>query len=247
MGHSSFELVEPSGVFVRGFLFLLAPLFVVGCIATPIPEPPNIDPPNPDAMTGQVLSSVEGKDILFTGHAGAATADTDLWAVNLNRSDPPELVEVWEDGSFEVTLPGDAGDELRLQLRRDEARSAPIDVIARDLETPVPVTRDECLVLDPSLELGFGAVYIDGNAPGSITVRNNCTEEVVVTDLGMRIDTGDFIIDSSPPISIDSGSSGTVEVSFTPTGTGLIEELLFVYATGSVNDRWPVMLVGRGE
>lgn len=218
-----------------------------GCIATPVPEPPNLEPPEIESF--QVEVSRQVGTILIAGAPGAVEPETVVWGVDLDTADPPATTTAVADGSFALTLTAAEGDELRLQYRCEAVRSDPVDALvtgAGGLERSVVAADLACVELAPALELDLGAAELGGEAAGSIEVRNDCGEAIRVSAARLRVETGPFELVTAPPLDVAAGGVADVEVRFGPTAAGLAEEVLLLEAGAAAVDRRAVTLFGQG-
>jgi hypothetical protein len=226
---------------------LLAP---ISCVVTPVPEPPDLDPPDPDLIVLESVMSIMETEVFITGERGAAEPGTTVWVVALASTSPPITETVADDGSFDLRILASSNTELRIQLRSPEGlRSDPVDLVVPPPLEPVrgaTVVRDDCLVLDPPYELDLGEFQQGVDSEVSLSIRNGCGSEITIDALELRVPTPSFQIIESPPISIADGDVATVTVRFDPRETGLIEEILFVGVGDPLNARWPVTLFGVG-
>ncbi len=220
------------------FLALILWLTATGCVGTPLPQPPVLEPPNPDG----VLFNGSGSTVGVVGSPGAvAPGIPELWLVNLDGVADPVLATVAEDGSFAVTFESADGDEVRMQARDGELRSDPVDVRVPD-STP-SVRSAACLVLDPPLELRFAGTPTGERTPGTITLENTCGAEARIDTADLRRPAPFSVLDATPVIIAD-GATATLNVEFAPTGRGTQEEILFVQITSPTADRRPITLTG---
>lgn len=117
---------------------LFASLFFVSCAGTPLPDPPAI---NPEA----IVLSVEGQDtVIIEGRAGAVSDPGSIvktW--NLDRSEPPPIALVREDGSFMLSVLGLNSHRFRLQAENGGDRSIPSDFTG-----PTEAIFDECFLIN---------------------------------------------------------------------------------------------------
>ncbi len=215
-----------------------------GCVATPLPNPPTLDPPSADRilhveeMVGTMLEpALEAPD-------GALEPGTTLFLANLESTDRPLLLPVDAGGALpRVQLFVRPGDELRLQARRDDERSAPIDAVVVAVDQPLgPSARPlaGCLTLEPALEL-----LVDPTAPttAELTIANACAAAVQITPR-LRIGGGDFTLDATAPVDVAAGGEGTITVRYAP-GTSLPEDILLLDVTGAGTERRPITLLAR--
>ncbi len=222
---------------------IVVALVSAGCVATPVPEPPLLDPPKTELVD---VNYTRGDKYQLTGNRGSATENALIWVVNLDSLDPPVLATITDDGSFVVTVEGEIGHELRLQVRQGDARSEPVDTIIRDDGGLREVIRQDCLSLEPAFDLDFGTVTVSETTPGFIEVSNRCGVELTIDDLRLRVEPAPFFINTAPPLSIPDRGAATIELGFTPGGPGQLEEILFLELSAPFTERRPVTLIGVG-
>src|SRR5688500_13846137 len=143
------------------------------CVATPLPDPPDLSPPNVGEMTATPMNNLVGPaSVRIVGNAGAATPGTTLHVVRLGTEIAPLLAIVAEDGSFDTTFEGGVGEELRMSFRDGDARSEPVDVIVPEMDgVLVPARREPCVTIDPPLSLDLGEAIAE-ELVGLITIQN---------------------------------------------------------------------------
>lgn len=233
------------GVLVRRWAQLLLLLAASACSVNPVPEPPA----RPPGITGTIevdrCTECDGKIFLH----GATENATEIWAVNLDSSEPPSVVNVAADGTFSVAIGALSGHELRLQARSQSARSEPVDFLVPDSGALVPALRPLGGCLTAVLELDFGEV--DLLAPGasrSVIVDNACADAVTLSSIGLRVPTPAFAVDAPvAPFVIPAGESVSLGVVFDPETSGLSEEILLIEISNPSVDRRPVTLFGLGS
>lgn len=218
-------------------------LLAGACTGSPVPEPPNLDPPDLGRIEGMPGSS--GTTVI-TGAAGAAPAGTILWAVNLDGTGPPATTAVGDDGAFTVPLLFADGDEVRMQVRdADGERSAPVDAVAPAMTLAERALAD-CLLLEPAGELDLGTVTVGEEATDVVRVTNDCGAEATL-DVRLRVAGGPFGLSPSGPLALADGDAADVAVTYRPTGPGSSEAILFIEASTPSADRRPVTLVGEAR
>jgi hypothetical protein len=227
---------------MRRFAALFAVL-AIGCGVDPLPEPPA--PALVGDFDGGVCIACDGQAGLSGGPGSVRDADT-LWAVNLDRDFPPVTVPVAADGSFGLFLPAVEGDEIRIQARRDDLRSAPLDLVMRMTggveEAPRPLS--DCFVLPLELELADTAI---GEVTSDLVrVAHGCVAPLQVDAVVLRAPSSDFTV-SVPalPIVLAPGEFLDVAIDFSPPGAGLREEVLLIEVSQPEVDRRPITLFGR--
>jgi hypothetical protein len=234
-------LLQPD--FVRDWTPALLALGLAACSVNPVPEPPaKPDTSGPIAADGCL--QCDGAILL----SGSATNADVIWAVNLDRQEPPSVADIAADGSFVVAIGATTGDELRIQARRDEVRSDPRDYLVPDQGDLVAVARPLFDCLPAPLELELGTVAI-GAPPATSTIDlvNGCGDAVTLAAIGLRAPAPELVVSSSaPPVALADGASELVQIDFAPVLPGPREEILLVEITAPVPDRRAVTLLGRG-
>jgi hypothetical protein len=223
----------------------------MGCGFTPVPEPPTVDPLDPlDLSKVLVFDSsmlpIPEEGISIEGAAGSAVPGSIVVIVDLDTTLPAWQEQVGDDGSFFVETTANIGDELRIQLRDGDRRSVPLDAFLRgDFEVFLePVEREACL--DVPLELIFDETAIDASINRVLTLRNDCSDDVIVESGGTRRPSPNFDLVTSLPITIPSGGSVEIDVSFSPQAQEELEAILLLQVTAPFVERRPVTLMGRG-
>lgn len=228
-------------------LLALAAL-VSGCDINPVPEPPSgqpLDPPQVGRITLAPDPMMAGDDIDVAGAPGTATPGSDLWAVNLDGTEPPVTARVQDDGSFSLTVSGYSGDELRLQVRSADRRSLPIDVIVPPDQGPAVVTAHalaDCLILDPPLELELPAPAGTEPPEGAIAISNQCATTVVLDDIRLRVPTASFAVE---PATLQVLGGATEWVTVRAYGADPVESILLLHVASPEADRRSVTLFGN--
>ncbi|MEJ7730362.1 MAG: hypothetical protein WKG00_14230 [Polyangiaceae bacterium] len=229
---------------MRRFAALFAVL-AVGCGVDPLPEPPAPAPQLLGDFDGGVCSACDGQASV-SGASGSVVDADSVWAVNLDREAPPVVVPVASDGSFGLFLPAIEGDEIRIQARRDDLRSTPLDLVMLVAggvdEAPRPLS--DCFVLP--LELAFADTAIGGLTAGSVRIEHGCAAPLQVDAVVLRAPSSDFSV-SVPtlPIVLAPGEFLDVAIDFSPPGAGLREEVLLIEVSQPEVDRRPITLFGR--
>ncbi|MGE0785406.1 MAG: hypothetical protein AB7S26_06950 [Sandaracinaceae bacterium] len=185
----------------RRALWVLAWL-AAGCVGTAVPQPPNLEPIDPDLIIG-LQSETTGGPLSMTGQPGAAAPNADLYIWDLGSPTPPTITPTLPDGSFSISIPGPLG-ALRLQARTMEDRSDPIDV-ATGSEGSLPVARPACARLDRELLLGERDSAV-------LAFVNDCATEVRVSEPRSRAGVP-FVIEGAPtePLAPGARAEMTVE------------------------------------
>ena len=230
----------------RAVLAVLAGL-ASGCVVSPVPQPPPMAPDIGNVtIVVDACPQCDQQVVELRGSAGAVTGEgVELWVVDLDSAAPPHTYPVAEDGSFVVMLEGSSGHVFRLQTRRDEQRSEPVDIVdAGDGRVGLaPHALEPCFALDPRFELDFG----QRTGPRSIDLTNDCGQTLDI-ELRLRVASAAFEIDGAPS-SLAAHENGVVTVS-RPAGmpAGLAEEIVFIEAVApaGVRDRRAVTLIATG-
>jgi hypothetical protein len=212
-----------------------------GCTGSPVPEPPNLEPPALDRVTATPGSS--GSTVV-SGTAGAVAPGTMIWGANLETNDPPSITPAGADGSFVLPLAWADGDEIRLQVRdTDDNRSRPVDVIVPGIIEPVRPLAG-CLTLDPPLELDLGTTSVAAPETGAVAIDNGCGSTVTIVAVRSRSGSTAFETSVAAPFDVADGASATVDVTFRPATTGPEEEILFLEVSAPSTERRPVTVIG---
>jgi hypothetical protein len=231
------------GLSVRQWLPMLLVVGLAACSVNPVPEPP-AKPETSGPIAADGCLSCDGAIVL-----SGATKNADVvWAVNLDRTDPPTVVDVAADGSFELALLGTTGDEVRIQARRDTERSDPRDYVVPDQGDLIPAARPLFDCLPAPLELDLGELSVGAPAAvRALDLASTCADAVTLQTIDLRAPAPAFTLQSSPvPIALGTNQTESIQVSFAPTMPGPSEEILLVEITAPVTDRRAVTLFGRG-
>jgi hypothetical protein len=206
-------------------------VLLAGCTGSSVPQPPNLDPINPRLVFDEAPEGTG--DIELIGDPGAAPGLAEVWAWDLDSDLPPAVVSTNERGEFRLVL-AEGTREARFQVRRDGARSRPLDA---SIGLPlVELERPACFVVP--LEVDLGAARI-----GEIAIRNDCAGDVTL-DFALRYGEPDLVVNATPSL-LPSGAE--IFVSVRALGSATIEDILFVFATIDASTvRYPVSLLVRG-
>ncbi len=206
----------------------------VGCEISPKPEPPDatLDPNQVDVgVTDSEAVPTRGDGVVVRGGPGAASPPgATVRAYNLDSADSYVETTVAEDGSFELVVPGAAGDEIRIQVIADGARSQPSDAEAPPVGgvDGAPGTggslADGCVEIDPPAEL------ILGTQPDVVEIRNSCTTDVVVAAPTTRLEPSALMVGTGAtwPATVLPGESLSVTVEVV-AGAAFDEEIVFLW------------------
>lgn len=216
-------------------------------VATPIPEPPTlvferIHPPDTAPLTE---GTPDGGRHIY-GLSGAAPAGSQLRVTNLDRVNAPVVSDVRRDGSFDLNIVVNHGDELRFEWTRGEERGVPqdahfiLDPIFYHLE---PSARFACLKFAPGLELSFA-----NRAQVSLEVRNECAFDVSFAEPRARLGLPDFVVQSALPFTIPAGAATELSVVFTRIESDAREDTLLLDITGDAQlIRYPITLTAPAQ
>lgn len=208
----------------------LLPLLLWGCVGTPQPDPPNLDPHLVD------LGTERGGEVTLIGSPGAVTpAGATLHITNLDSDLPPVVVAPAPDGSFSTAIPGAADDELRMQVRHEDRRSIPRDVLVLEdgLQLAVRPLAD-CFTTEPHLEL---AAPLSGTV--DVTLVNDCDEALEISRVEPRT-AGSGLSVIAAPGEVPPGSSATVTLELSPPWSEGSEEILLIEVAAPEPDRRPI-------
>lgn len=232
-----------------GLAAALAGPLACGCTATPLPEPPaeTLDFGRIHGPEASPTTTVIG----IVGEPGAGPPGHTLRVTNLDGTDPPVDTVIADDGSFEISVPGDQVDELRFHTRLGRDRAVPVDV-SWGSQTVLPAARIACAALEPLQQQDFG--FVDtGAAPASrsFVLRNECPTSLEVTVVASRTTGSPFSLGAPEvvlPLGIAPNDTATWTVDFAPSDVGDAEEILFFHVTvGDEQARYPITLYGDGE
>lgn len=174
------------------------------------------------------------------GAPGAAPANTLVVVTNLDSTDEPLVTTTRGDGSFYLTIPVGPGDELRFESVSSGRRTPPSDGLFTEPPgtTLKPVTRFECLSLEP----GFSLDLTRENG-GTVVLRNRCDDAVEVDDPRFRTENSDFALVTALPLQIAAREAATLEFAHVPASGTASEVVVFVDVTLSGETlRYPITL-----
>jgi hypothetical protein len=233
---------------LRSVCAALGVLLSCGCTATPLPEPPAATVDFSRIHSPEISPTTTRIDLV--GDPGAGPPGKMLRVTNLDTGDPPVDVVIAGDGSFEISLPGEALDELRFHTRAGRERDLPADFVPGVGPVPDPA-RIDCILLAPLQQQDFGFVSSGGTpAVHTITLRNECAAAVSVTAAYLRRASTAFAVGAgAPTLPLELGPaqnlSWTLELS--PASPGDVEEIFFVELTAQGEAaRYPITLYGDG-
>lgn len=229
-------------------LLLSAAALLASCGFTPVPEPPpggSLDL-NDVHMTIDLDSGLP-YETTFHGSPDASIAGAILWALNFDSTEPPQQETVGEDGSFELTIEAEDGDEVRLQVRLEGFRFDPVDVIVHHDRQPERVGRQGCFSVDPYYEIDFGDNAVPAEVTRTIQVHNGCGGTLTVDSIAERVDLPSLTIETAAPLTIPDGEQRTIDVRFALDAPGQAEDALLIGVTGATEGRWPLTWLGAAE
>lgn len=231
----------------EGWAVALAGVFLWGCTATPMPEPPaeQLDFGKIHGPTVYPATTI----VTVVGDPGSGPPGHTLRLTNLDESQAPSDVVIAADGSFEVSVSGGMEDELRFHLRDRQIRDEPVDAIWGDAGLEASA-RIDCVELTPPLQLGYGTVELGGDpVTQAVEVRNGCSEALQITDVRFRSG-GPFTLEPTapiPPVDIAPDETQSWSVIFTPGQLGDAEQILFLEIDVAADSaRFPITLYGYG-
>jgi len=226
----------------------------VGCVVSPVPQPPNVEPPDftIDDVTFGTCQTCDTDSITLNAPAGTVThpelqEEIELWVANLDAPHPIQRSSVEPDGSFEVWAVGMENHVFRVQARVPGARSTPWDVTSGGEAQPVePISHplDGCLSFDPAAEIDFLELERGRVLPLTLSASADCAENVVFDSIELRTSSDAFSI-FEVPIWIVPGEERTMYVELTATEPGQYEEILLFNVSAPEPDRFAVTLLGR--
>ncbi|XXT25516.1 hypothetical protein WME94_10395 [Sorangium sp. So ce429] len=226
------------------WLAVLLVAFVAGCGVNPIPEPPAA--PELGDVLGDICMVCDTQTVDLAGGPGSARNADVVWAVDLDGTAPPVVAEVGADGSFVLALDAYLGDEVRVQARRGEHRSAPADLVVADgvLErAPRPLA--DCFHVEAELELPDTA--IGEVSTGVLRLVHDCAAPLAIDAIALRAPAADLALQGGPaPVVVAPGEPLDVRVELRPRAAGPREEVLLIEASSPADTRRAVTLFGRG-
>ncbi|WP_433934536.1 hypothetical protein AB3662_08055 [Sorangium cellulosum] len=226
------------------WLAVLLVACVAGCGVNPIPEPPAA--PELGDVIADICMVCDAWTVDLAGGPGSASNADEVWAVSLDGTAPPAVAEVGADGSFALRLEAALGDEVRVQARRGEQRSAPADlVVAQGVLEPAPRPLSDCFDVAPELELpdtAVGEVSI-----GAVRLEHDCAEPLVIDAIALRAPAVDIGVgEVATPVVLAPGEPRDVPVELRSSAPGLREEVLLIEVSSPAVTRRAVTLFGRG-
>jgi hypothetical protein len=220
---------------------LVSALCALGCSgprdATPLPEPPALNPDRIGITVGLIPATTT---IWITAAPNAAPANALVRVTNLESTGPTISTTAMANGSFEIRVPGEVGDELRFQALVGAERSPPIDLIYVN-EAPTGFrmsARHSCVSLSPGFELLFASA-----GSQELTLRSTCAGTLSVANPRQRRPLAAFSLETALPLDVSAGGTGSLSVAFSGATAAEVEDTLFVDVTNDgVTLRYPITL-----
>jgi hypothetical protein len=231
---------------VRSFLLAAMLLTASSCAVNPVPEPP-ATPTLGGPVDWVDCAPCDGKTRVEAG-PGATTDATTVWAVNLDGMDPPTEAAVAPDGSFTIDLFLAVGNELRLQARNGDRRSAPLDLRLESGGTLAPAPRPfaDCFVLAP--ELDFGTVGVAQAVQQTITLSHDCPATLTVSRAGLRAPSTALSVQApAVPFTLAPSAASELTITLDAPSAGVVEEILLIETSSPQWDRRAVTLMGNAQ
>lgn len=216
-------------------------LALAGCSISPVPSPP-AEQPDLDA-DGLGVLGVESIDMFgfvsFDAQPGTVDpAEGTVVVTNLSNADAPSVVAVRSDGSFSIGLAALPLDVVRFQVVAD-TRSEPVDLTINATATGATIAEPvlECLVFEPGAWVGL---ELEDDAR-SITVRNDCDEDVELDAPLLRRGQAGFSFTPTAATTIAAGEVGFITVRSNGSAPE-VEDVLFVDVLAPAVERRAITL-----
>ena len=202
----------------------------IGCVATPVPDPPTFDPPAAD----QVIVGDEGTSSALPTLRllpGAIPEGTLLRIVNLDSEDAALELAPGESAAFPSAL----GDHVRLQIRDLESseRSPVSDGVIAPVDEPLQPLEHllACVEVDAELEMT--------SANAVLAIHNGCTDPVSF-GVHLRTASDNFVVDSSNlRMELAPDERADVSIAFVQNSADELEQLVLIDAVaGEIEDRF---------
>ncbi|KYF53130.1 hypothetical protein BE08_12545 [Sorangium cellulosum] len=213
----------------RGAVGALLAVLVGGCVVSPQPSPPVHDPILDAGLVGVPEGiKVFHDQISLQGQPGAVEPAGGVVVVtNLDSLDAPVLAEVGADGGFLVTMTASEGQVLRIQVKQEERRSAPLDLLLAG--SPISGT-NRTLDHLPCLEIDTWVSFEGGAGARDVGVRNTCDEDVAIDAPRLRRGAAPFSVSPAAPFVVPAGGEAVVTVRADGGGVER-EDVLFLDVT----------------
>lgn len=180
------------------FLLLILPL---GCVVSPQPEPPLVNAKRISASLIETNPENPNTDhVRIVGQSGAVSpGGSRLVIINLLDASAWADLTTAPDGSFDTTIPGIPGDELRLQAFFGERYSTPVSLIVPERDGGFESTNrplEDCFTINPETNVDLGQLGIDEGSFAVVDLRNSCSEDVLIDEFYLlKWDYGDQLCD----------------------------------------------------
>jgi hypothetical protein len=227
-------------------LGLVLAFALVGCGVDPLPEPPSGPPALVGEISGDACVACDGQAKLSGGPGSVTNGDT-VWAVDLDQTFPPVEAPVQSDGSFELFLVAFEGDEIRVQARRDERRSTPLDLVmvAQGVLAPAVRPLGDCFVVEPELELP--STGVGQTASQTFRIQHECASTLTIDAIALRAATPDLTVTApGQPLVLAPSEFIDLSIDFHPGSPDVREEVLLIEVSSPEVDRRAVTLFGLG-
>lgn len=220
---------------------------LVGCVGTPTPEPPDfLSQPDRSKISQPTfeVGANQVEPLKIIGEPGAVTGDTDVWLVNLDRTNGAVIVRARDDGSFTAAIEASAGDRIRLVSRTETRHSRPLDLLVTSMNSalvvePLGDTALSCLRIEPNDELKL----VTGETR-AYRVTNECAGSVTLANAALRFGNQGFQL-SPPPTMLTAGEQVELTVSFAGENPREQADILLVdVAFGAEGGRYALGLWG---
>jgi ASPM-SPD-2-Hydin domain-containing protein len=217
-------------------------MLCAGCVVTPLPDPPTIDPPDVERM---FVNPTSTGPLDIDAMAGTVDPGLTVVAVNLDGIDPPVRALADVDGGFSMTVRGSLGDVVRVHAEMDGVRSVPVDFVATGgMPSPLAPALG-CLTMPDAI--AFGDVAVGSSEPIAIPIDNGCSAQVQVDAIALRVPTAGLNVRTATPLTIAPSASATIEVDAAPTAAGALEEVLLIGIAAPEVGRRAVTLHGTAR
>jgi hypothetical protein len=220
---------------------------IAGCSISPVPEPPVTQPTLDGRVDIGSCATCDGP-LFLQGGPGAVGDATTIWAVDLDQTTAPAFAGVASDGSYKLYMDGNVGDEIRLQARRGELRSTPVDIVVGN-DSPLalaPRPLADCFKV--ITDLVFGSQLAGAKTSRAIVLTQTCGAPLTLSRIALRVASSAFILTApATPVALESGAELTVEVSYTAQPGAVDEEILLVETSAPSKDRRAIALAGNAS
>jgi hypothetical protein len=194
-----------------------------------MPEPPAFDGSRIGPVVPDVRLFVEPHPVVVKGQPGAVTPGSLVRALNLDAVEPAVQVSSARDGSFQLTLLANVGDEVRFEAVAGGLRSAPIDVIVSQVDSEdafEPSPRHDCVELEPGYQ-----VPLASSGRAQWIIRNTCDDVLSLGTPRFRLTTtgtGELTLVTALPLAVPPGESASLELTSAPGATLPADQVLFI-------------------